>query len=397
MLVDKILAFLKGSVTVEAEGAFTERFLNICMRRGIFLSDVKRLSDEKINMKMGIKGFRSIRPIAKKTRTKVKIKNRSGLPFFLHRYKKRRLAAVGVLVFFAVLWYLTTHIMGIDIVGNERLSVKEIEKGLKEFGLYRGVAVHSLDRKLIQNKMMTAFDDIAWIGVNIRGSRAYIEVKERLDTAVSVDKDIPCNIVAKRSGIIKTINIKAGQTVVKINDMVEEGDLLVSGAVDSSVLGIRYEHSDGEVYAETIYKKTKEYPLEFTEKVYTGNEKKRYSVTVFGKKLNLCLNRKKPFEYSEDDEKEYEYTVFGKEFLTLKIGEKSYKEYTPQKRRRSELQAADLGKKELETLLERELSGGVEILNRSATFKKTDKNEVEVTVKFICSEDIARQSPIDKM
>ena len=82
---------------------------------------------------------------------------------------------------------------------------------------------------------------------------------------------------------------------------------------------------------------------------------------------------------------------------TLKIGEKSYKEYTPQKRRRSELQAADLGKKELETLLERELSGGVEILNRSAIFKKTDKKEVEVTVKFICSEDIARQSPIDKM
>ncbi len=391
-----ILTFFKGSVGIEAEGLFLERFLNICMRRGIFLSDVKRINNEKISAKIGIGGFKEIRPIAKKTKTRVRIKAREGMPFLIHRYKKRRVAILGLALFLGILWYLSSHIIGIDIVGNQRIKTAEIERQLKDFGLYRGRAAARIDRRLVQNKMMTAFDDIAWIGVNIKGSRAYIEVRERLDTKRSVDKDIPCNIVAHRDGQIVSLNVRSGQTMVKVNDMVEEGDLLVSGAMDSRVQGIRYAHSEGNIYAETIYKKTREYPLEFTEKVYTGREKKRRSIKAFGQKLKLYLKNGQPFEYCDKAEDLAEFYLGGADIFSAGLITESYKEYIPEKRTRTASQTVELGGAELLGEIEREITNRVEILSKNVTYRQTDKGKVEVTAEILCREDIARQSAIDK-
>ncbi|MDO4743799.1 MAG: sporulation protein YqfD [Clostridia bacterium] len=396
MSINDMLAFLRGGVTIEAEGGFLERFLNICMRRGVFLSDVKRVNDQKITAKMGIKGFKEIRPIAKKTRTRVRISNRSGMPFLLHRYRKRRVVLVGIVLFFGILWYLSTHIMGIDITGNERISAAEIETELKNFGVYRGALVSAVEPKLVQNKMMTRFDDIAWIGVNLKGSRAYIEVRERLDTKKSVDRDVPCNIVASHDGVIKGLEVRAGQTMVKLGDMVEKGDLLVSGAMDSGVVGIRYAHSDGSVYAETLYKKVREYPLEFTEKVYTGQEKKKHSIMIFGKKINLFLNQNQPFEYCDKSTHAADYhLLFGKS-PTLTLMADNYREYIPEKRTRTEEEAAAIGKAELCGELDRELGTRTEILQRNVTYRRVSDKTVEVTAEYLCREDIASKVLIDK-
>ncbi len=397
MLFTDIIGFVKGGVVIEAEGGFLERFLNICMRRGIYLSDVNRTSEQKLRAKIGIKGFKEIRPIAKKTRTRVRIKKRTGLPFLLHRYRSRRFAIAGILLFFVILYYLSTHIMGIDIVGNQRISTAELERELKNFGLYRGAAVSSLDSKLIQNKMMTQFDDLAWIGVSVKGARAYIEVKERLDTKISVDTDVPCNIVASRDGVIRSMEVRSGQSVVGVNEAVAKGDLLVSGAVDSGVFGIRWEHSSGNIYAETIYKKSGEYPLNFTEKEYTGKTKAQHSIVIFGKEIKLSLKKAPPFEYSDKKSETFSYNLISNKLPPLVIKRDTFKEYIPQKRTRDEAEAAALGKKELFSELERELSGRAEIQNKQATYKLISPDKVEVTAEFICREDIARQIVLERL
>ncbi len=397
MSVTDILAFFKGSVTIEAEGVFLERFLNICMRRGIFLSDVKRKSPEKLSAKIGIGGFREIRPIAKKTRTRVRIQTREGMPFLLNRYKKRRVAIVGLAMFLGILWYLSSHIMGIDIVGNERISSAEIEKELKGFGLYRGTSASKIDRRLLQNQMMTKLDDLAWIGINIKGSRAYVEVRERLDTKRSVDDDLPCNIVASRDGMVKSLEIKSGQTLVKTGDMVEKGDLLVSGAMDSRVEGIRYAHSVGSVYAETIYKKSRVYPLEYEEKQYTGNTAKRRTLGVFGQNIRLYLKTASPYEYCDKASKSERHHLWGFDKIFVDINTDSYREYVPHKKRRTAEQAVALGGKELTEEIQKEFAERVEVLNKNVTWRQIDKGTVEVTAEILCREDIAQQSAIDKI
>ncbi len=392
MKLAKTLEFLKGTVKIKATGDFLERFLNVCMRRGIFLTSIRRTGEREITARMGIKGFKAIRPVAKKTRTRVQMVEREGMPFLLHRYKNRRFALIGVAVFVVLMWYFSSHIMGISIYGNERLSSVEIEKGLKEFGLYRGAATRSLEPKLVQNKMMTAFGDIAWIGVNIKGSRAHIEVRERLDTKVAIDTHIPCNLVASRSGLVEGLEVRSGQTMVKLHDMVEEGDLLVSGIIDSKVFGMRYVHSAGRIYARTRYTKSLDVPLKYTEKIYTGKTKARFSVNIFGKGFDLFLKNRKPFEYC-DQEDPKEWQLFG----NLGVVREEFLEYVPEKRNRSEAEAVAFGSEILLKDLKTEMSENTEVLEENITYSQKDKNTVTVTAEILCREDIARTVVIDKM
>ncbi len=388
----RLLEFLKGTVKIRATGDFLERFLNVCMRRGIFLTSIKRTGKREITARMGIGGFKAIRPVAKKTRTRVRMVAREGMPFVLQRYKNRRFALVGVLAFVVLMWYFSSHIMGLSIYGNERISSAEIEKGLKEFGLYRGAATAKLEPRLIQNKMMTAFGDIAWIGVNIKGSRAHIEVRERLATKVALDTHIPCNLVASRSGIIEGLEIAEGQTMVKLHDMVEEGELLVSGIIDSSVHGMRYVHSSGRIYAQTRYVKSVDVPLKYTEKQYTGKKRSRFSVKFFGKSFDLFIKNRKPFEYSDQSEpKEWQiaekFGVVRQEFL----------EYVPEEKVRSIQEAVDTGGGKLLDELKSEIGESGEILEENVTFVQKDAKTISVTAEILCREDIARQSVIDKI
>ena len=391
-----LIGRLRGYVVIQADGYFTERFLNICMRRGILLWDVKRMGETRLYACISIAGFLRLRQIASKTKTHVKIVKRCGLPFFLHRYRKRKPVLAGILLFALIIFYMSSHVMGIDISGAERIPQNAIMEGLREFGLYPGAKLSRLSPQLIQNQMMTKLDDIAWIGINIKGSHVYIEVKERLGVKRELNKNEPCNLIAANSGIIRLLEVKEGQTVVAVNTMVEKGDLLVSGILDSSKEGIRYVHSFGNIYADTIYKKSREYPIEFTEKIYTGNKKVRYSMKLLGYNFNLYLKNRAPYENFDKscEEKKLESKF---SFLPHVLWKKdTFAEYTPKKTKRSLEQIVALGKKELGEEIEKELDKSTEIKNVDVSYLPLG-NKVLVTVEYACRENIALQSPIDKI
>ncbi len=392
MLITDTANRLRGYVVITADGFFLERFLNICTRRGVFLWNVRRTGNERIRACVGIRDFFRLRPIAHKTRTRVSISRRCGLPFLLHRYRRRRAAAVGIALFCAILWFCSAHVMGIDICGNERIPTETVTSALRSFGVYRGAAIGKIDRREVQNKMMTELDDIAWVGVNIKGSRVYVEIKERLATVRNTDANVPCNIVAAKDGIVRLMDIKEGQSVAGVGDMVEKGDLLVSGVVDSNSEGMRYVHSFGGVYAATSYKKEREYPLEYTEKIYTGKTAKRYSAEIFGKQIPLMPGKGVPFENSDTAE-----SVRNLPIPNTAVHCTEYAEYTPEKRVRSVEQAVSAGRDELFAELDGEIPGGAEVKNKNVSFRVTESRSAAVTVEYECIEDIALQTPIDKI
>ena len=391
-----LIGRLRGYVVIQADGYFTERFLNICMRRGILLWDVKRMGETRLYACISIAGFLQLRQIASKTKTHVKIVKRCGLPFFLHRYRKRKPVLAGILLFALIIFYMSSHVMGIDISGAERIPQNAIMEGLREFGLYPGAKLSRLSPQLIQNQMMTKLDDIAWIGINIKGSHVYIKVKERLGVKRELNKNEPCNLIAANSGIIRLLEVKEGQTVVAVNTMVEKGDLLVSGILDSSKEGIRYVHSFGNIYADTIYKKSREYPIEFTEKIYTGNKKVRYSMKLLGYNFNLYLKNRAPYENFDKSFEEKTFKSNFSFFPHVLWKKDTFAEYTPKKTKRSLEQIVALGKKELGEEIEKELDKSTEIKNVDVSYLPLG-NKVLVTVEYACRENIALQSPIDKI
>jgi similar to stage IV sporulation protein len=106
----KLWNYCRGYVIIIVEGIFTEKFLNICARRQILLWDVREQKEHILTMRMGIKDFKKIRPVAKKSKCKVRLLNKEGLPFIINKYRKRKLFFAGAFIFcinyFFIFFYL---------------------------------------------------------------------------------------------------------------------------------------------------------------------------------------------------------------------------------------------------------------------------------------------------
>ena len=70
--MEKLFHFLRGYVKIRVWGYSPERFINLCGNRDILLWDIAR-HGAYYTMCISIRGFRQLKPITKKTKTRVAI------------------------------------------------------------------------------------------------------------------------------------------------------------------------------------------------------------------------------------------------------------------------------------------------------------------------------------
>ena len=72
MFLIRLFRFLSGYVVFSGKGGFPERFINLCSMNGISLWDAKS-SSGTLHAKTSIKGYKRLRPCAKKSGMKIRI------------------------------------------------------------------------------------------------------------------------------------------------------------------------------------------------------------------------------------------------------------------------------------------------------------------------------------
>ncbi len=286
-----------GIVTVQIEGFFTERFINLCKINNIKIWDIRNIVKGVIRFKINIYDFKKLRKVAKKTKCKVMIKNKKGLYFTLFKYRKRKL--VFLLVFLAIIFSIvsSTFIWSIDISGNINIPNEKIISELKNSGVYVGKNKIGINKKNVINDFRTRMNDVSWIGLQIEGSKAIVEIveKTKLD-----DNDLQNtrlgNIVATKSGLITKIIPENGTAVFKEGSFVEEGSVLIEGAVYSKYIEPIKVAPKGVVRANHEY--INEINYSYTEILKNYLNKVRYTVgiTINGKE-NMINYLNKSLKY----------------------------------------------------------------------------------------------------
>lgn len=389
----RFISYLKGYVKITARGAFLERFLNLCLKNEIPLWDLKQKSESELSSKVSLRDFFQLRGAARRSRTRIKIDQKCGFPFFLKRHKARRGILIGAVFSAFLIWYFSTHLMGISISGSAS-SREEIVAALSSYGVRIGTPTRKIDVKLLKNNLMTASDDFGWVGVNLKGTRLFISTTARKEKQ-EASSDDPCNLVAKCDGVIRLMKIQDGQTMVLVNTAVKSGDLLVSGIIDSNVLGMRYAHASGEVLATTWYKEEIEIPLKYTKKSLTGKTKSKRTLNIFSLSLRLFLNENPPYKHYISREFNREYSLPLEIFPSVSVKNQRFYEQRQKTAKRSLSEATALGKFYLLNRITASLSPGAVI--EKTTLKSEDiGGAVKVTLECECTENIALEVPIDK-
>lgn len=278
MFLIRFLRWLFGWVRLTAEGGFPERLLNLAAREEIQLWGICR-QGITLTACCRAKDYKRLRQPARKACMRMRVRERHGAPFFLRRYHARAGIAVGLAAYILLLHFFSQRIWAIDVIGNEKLSDREILSVLEPMGVELGKISENLDIPNIQLIALQKIPDVAWLAVNLSGSVARVEVKERTLPPTPTDPNRPSNIRAARDGRIIEFSVYGGEAAVQNGDAVTEGMLLVSGVIEGEK-GTILRRSQAKIIAETNRELEVRVPLKETRLLPTGR-------TIFRPTLNF--------------------------------------------------------------------------------------------------------------
>ncbi|MTI49409.1 sporulation protein YqfD [Sporosalibacterium faouarense] len=387
MLVIRLWNYFRGYVIIRVEGLTLEKFINLAIARNIYLWDIVRSDYTTLEAKVSIKGFKALKPVVKRVGCRINIITKNGYPFFIHKFKYRKMFAFGFVVAVSILFFLTSFIWSIDIQGNERISKEEILNKLEVMGIDFGTFKRKIDVDVIKKGLLTNIESLSFARVEIKGTKLLVEIKESDLKPDQENRDYPCHIIAKKKAVIEKIIAKNGKSIVEKGDIVKEGQILISGIIDDERLeNPLLVHSEGEVLAKTWYNKVLKEPIvkeikEETGKVFTTKEIK------FGSKGIQLINGEIPFsDYVE--EINHKKVLNWKEFsLPLEIVEHKYKEVEVNKVTRNIDSLKKMTSvKGVQELME-ELPEGVKVISKDVKYLVED-NILTTTVSVEVIEDI---------
>lgn len=316
MEINKITSkFKKGTIVVEVEGFFMERFINLCKLQNIEIVDIKYITAGLINFKTSSNNLRQIKKIADKTKCKVRIRKKKGIYFVLFRYKKRRMFVCLFVLLIILVIFLSTFIFKINITGNSRISEQQILDVLKKADVYIGKNRLFLDERKAGNMLRTEIYDIAWVGVEVKGTKINVKIVEKTLANDEDNEKINGNIIANKSGVITKIIAENGTPRLLTGSYIENGMIAIEGVIESELIGNISVHAKGilRVQNTETFEISEKYDIE--EKVYTG--KKRYGIG-FSIKDKEYLLKYLPKQYIYDiTKKERSLKITGNSFKLI--------------------------------------------------------------------------------
>ena len=280
-MLKELINRTRGQVRLRAACPYPERVLNLCSARNLSFWDLEWEEKTQFTCRMSRRDFRILRQSAEKLGCEICVLRREGAPYVLSRLRRRQALAAGIVLWGIWMVLSAVLIWDIRITGNETVPKEEILRALEKNGVYRGAWGLAVNGEDIRNHILLDIPELSWIAVNVSGCRADVQVRERKPAPVLLNRKEPCNIAARRSGLVLDIQAWGGVPQVLRGASVTEGQLLISGVEDTAPFGARLTAGLGRVEGRTWYTLTANASLTGQARRYTGTEKRLHSL-IFG-------------------------------------------------------------------------------------------------------------------
>lgn len=286
MFFISFLKYMKGYLLVHLTGYAPERFLNMCGKRNILIWNLKAVEDGYY-FNISVEGYKLLRPILRKTKTKAVILKRYGMPFYLYRYRRRKMFAVGVFFFLGMLFYTSRFVWNIEVNGNSYLSEEVILEFLSEENADFGTKISSIDCATLEEHLRSKYPEVIWTSIKIYGTKMTVDVQESLlsEQSYGIKEEEVCDIIAAKDGVITHIITRHGTPMAKVGMEVKKGDCLVSGEIPinsdyGEVAGYMYERADADVKALVQYSYEEHISKKYQKKRYIEEPEEYYALQI---------------------------------------------------------------------------------------------------------------------
>ena len=365
MFIRIFIKYIMGYVRIIVEGYYIERFINICTNKNILIWNLKREKNVRLYLNIGINDFKELSKISKKTKCRVKIQSKHGIPFLLNKYRKRKIFLILLITVGVGIYFSSNYIWNIEVREESGVELANIEEDLEVAGLNVGKLKSKVDTKDVINKIRLKRDDIAWMGIEMKGTNAIVKVVKADQAPEIIDENEYCNIVSDKSGLITKINAQNGTAQVKEGDVVKPGTVLIAGIMEGKYTEPRYIHATGEIQAKVWYTKSKQIYNKQEEFEKTGREENNYGIKINNFKINLPKGVSK-FELYDTIETEKKLKLFSDFYLPISVTKITNFETKKTEKNYNVEEAINIGKQELEQELENEILDKENILRKNS-------------------------------
>lgn len=384
-----LIRYIKGFLKISISGEYKETFINKAMKSGVFLWDLCVLEDE-ITAHIGIKDFKYLPLMRRKAKAHIKIDKKYGLPFFTYRYRKRAGFILGAVLFFSILQFLSLFVWSVQVSGNTTVKSEEILSCCRKVGVFEGVRKSKISSKNAAGRILLLNDKLAWCSVNVEGSIVTVNVTETKNMPSEKDGK-PSNLVAAEDGIITKIDVKSGNTAVKVGDAVAKGDILVSGIIES-MSSTAFVRSSGIVEAKIQKTFTKKADFRIIQNMPTNKTKKHVTLEAFSLKIPFYFTKTKGDYITENSNKRL---IINGKALPFGVSVEKFIFTEKKKINRSEKELKTLLKKEITKEIKAFTNEKYEIIAEDYIATK-EGIELKVTIETVCDITAEKQISVIK-
>ncbi|MGE5554411.1 MAG: sporulation protein YqfD [Betaproteobacteria bacterium] len=270
MHVLRLWSLLTGYVIIRVKGSALERLVNLAAARGVRLYDIRRVGPDVLYAQVSVGGFKALRPLARRLNCTISLRRKGGLPFVLAAFGRRKALTVGVFLFLALLYALSSLVWFIRVTGVTPGRREEILAHLRSQGLRVGVPISWLRRDELARSLLHRYPDLTWASLEVHGTLVLVKVVEK--TLISPGEQAPRHLVARQDGLVTSVLPLRGEPLVKAGDTVARGQVLISG-IGWREGRLEYFRAEGTVRARTWYEAVGVAPLAGVREVPTGRRR----------------------------------------------------------------------------------------------------------------------------
>ncbi|WP_340085070.1 sporulation protein YqfD [Siminovitchia sp. FSL H7-0308] len=386
------VTFVTGRVLVKIEGTGLERLINICARKKVSLWSMRKMKTGAIFFYISLLDLHNFRHIVRDFDCTVSFIRGEGIPFLWKRLLKNSGFLIGVFLFLVILTVLSNITWGIQINGANPETEHNIRKELNKLGIKVGTFhFFNQDLEKLQQQLTERVNNITWIGVELKGTTFHFQVVEKNKPKKAKPLG-PQHLVAKKKAVIAEMFVEKGKPIVKVNQFVKKGQMLVSGMIGGEE-GEQLVPAKGEVWGKTWYQSEVEYPLTTPFEVFTGKEKRIHGIKIGSVAFPVWGFGKEEFKSFETEKTEHPIRFLGWELPIAYIDE-TIRESESFKRELTKEEAVQAGKDLAKDDLRKHLPEDARIDKEIVLHETVENGKVKLIVYFQVIENIAKEKPI---
>jgi similar to stage IV sporulation protein len=282
----------------------------------------------------------------------------------------------------------SVQVEGVKLPQDEHMIRTTLEDlGVEPWTFKRRAAESTTIRREIADRL----PNVTWVGFEYRGTVANVKVVEKTLPDLP-EPTSPRHLVASKKAVIHDIFVEEGQPLVKPNELVRAGDVLVSGIIGSENAP-QIVSADGQVFGEVWYETNLTLPLDVERTVLTGERKDRYYLQVGPLSVPVWGIGDPEFDKYKIQDREYAFSIREWTFpLAFKKEELlASKQVIQNLTEEEELQ---LGSRLSRQKLLSTLDGEVEIEDENILKKRIEHGKVYIKTHYTVIEDITSEQYI---